>query len=572
MKSFFFAIALGVLLIGFALPVHAARLSFVSDTVSDSRPSFPADHTIVFRIPNAVPASGKIVVAFENTSFPLGTLLGYQDIDFAVSPFSPSSGFIDRNLAATPDAANDGVAVTPMTGPITITLSSGSGIPAGSYLRLPIGTNASFGGQGVNQIVNPSSTGSYRIFINTYNASGAPQDDGATIVAILTAIGVDVNTNKITPPVLSNGMPTGTIPSNVSGVLLSLNTDTFANCRYATSPGVSYDSMTNNFTHNSLGTLQTVTVSGIVQGAVYSFYVRCVDFAGNKNPSDYLISFTAGDPTGTGSGGGTNGGPAAPPSPSGGGGGGGGGGAPYPAAPPPTSLVMKGVAFPNGTIAVFEDGKKISAPASADFAGNFLITIPSLTQGTHSFTVQALDEAGNRISSYTTTLTLISGTTNSVTGIAMPPSIVLAKNTIAPGGTIIIAGLSEPSSTVEIWISSQKNLQDVVKEATLADQNGVWSYALHTTGFPVDTYSIRARATVAELGASDFSDPAYLGVGQAPVPKSGNGDINGDGRVNLVDFSILLFHWGQRYAPADLNSDGTVNLIDFSILLFHWTG
>ena len=53
-------------------------------------------------------------------------------------------------------------------------------------------------------------------------------------------------------------------------------------------------------------------------------------------------------------------------------------------------------------------------------------------------------------------------------------------------------------------------------------------------------------------------------------------DLNVDGKVNIVDFSILLFHWGEdggdSSPPADINHDGIVNLTDFSVMIFHWTG
>jgi len=48
-------------------------------------------------------------------------------------------------------------------------------------------------------------------------------------------------------------------------------------------------------------------------------------------------------------------------------------------------------------------------------------------------------------------------------------------------------------------------------------------------------------------------------------------DLNQDGKVNLYDFSIMLFWWGQNYPNADLNCDGDVSLSDFSILLSRWT-
>ncbi|HRH24513.1 MAG TPA: dockerin type I domain-containing protein, partial [Candidatus Paceibacterota bacterium] len=52
------------------------------------------------------------------------------------------------------------------------------------------------------------------------------------------------------------------------------------------------------------------------------------------------------------------------------------------------------------------------------------------------------------------------------------------------------------------------------------------------------------------------------------------GDINCDGRVSAVDFSIMLAFW-KTQAPfrnprVDLNTDARVDAVDFSILLYHW--
>ena len=54
----------------------------------------------------------------------------------------------------------------------------------------------------------------------------------------------------------------------------------------------------------------------------------------------------------------------------------------------------------------------------------------------------------------------------------------------------------------------------------------------------------------------------------APTPKPG--DLNGDGRVGVIDFSILLSKWNTSDPAADLNQDGKVNILDFSILLSNW--
>jgi hypothetical protein len=48
------------------------------------------------------------------------------------------------------------------------------------------------------------------------------------------------------------------------------------------------------------------------------------------------------------------------------------------------------------------------------------------------------------------------------------------------------------------------------------------------------------------------------------------GDLNGDGKVNIIDLSIFLNYWGTTDPTADFNNDGIVNILDISILLTYW--
>jgi hypothetical protein len=62
---------------------------------------------------------------------------------------------------------------------------------------------------------------------------------------------------------------------------------------------------------------------------------------------------------------------------------------------------------------------------------------------------------------------------------------------------------------------------------------------------------------------------------ETPVGDCKRSDINCDGRINLTDFSILLYFWeatNPLNKAVDINNDQVVNLTDFSILLFDWTG
>ncbi|HVY72444.1 MAG TPA: dockerin type I domain-containing protein [Candidatus Paceibacterota bacterium] len=51
------------------------------------------------------------------------------------------------------------------------------------------------------------------------------------------------------------------------------------------------------------------------------------------------------------------------------------------------------------------------------------------------------------------------------------------------------------------------------------------------------------------------------------------GDLNGDGRVDIIDFNILISAWGATGTglAADLNHDGSVGILDFNLLISAWT-
>ena len=76
------------------------------------------------------------------------------------------------------------------------------------------------------------------------------------------------------------------------------------------------------------------------------------------------------------------------------------------------------------------------------------------------------------------------------------------------------------------------------------------------------TYTIETAATPALSSGGTSGQTASNG---AILP---NPDLNGDGKINLVDLSILIFKMMAPYDPRyDLNLNGSVGLDDLSILL-----
>ena len=49
-------------------------------------------------------------------------------------------------------------------------------------------------------------------------------------------------------------------------------------------------------------------------------------------------------------------------------------------------------------------------------------------------------------------------------------------------------------------------------------------------------------------------------------------DVDGDGRVDGADLTIVLGHWGDSGSPCDLDGNGVVDGGDLTIVLGSWDG
>ncbi|RKY35269.1 MAG: hypothetical protein DRP78_05610, partial [Candidatus Omnitrophota bacterium] len=136
---------------------------------------------------------------------------------------------------------------------------------------------------------------SYSYTVSAYDAAGN-ESSQCSAVSAATEPAPDT-----TPPVRSNGTPTGELAAGTAGTTLSLNTDETAVCKYWTSAGVSYDDMANIF-NSTDSTSHSQAVTGLSDGNSYIYYVKCQDTSVNQNTNidDFEISFNiaeAGDTT-----------------------------------------------------------------------------------------------------------------------------------------------------------------------------------------------------------------------------------------------------------------------------------
>jgi hypothetical protein len=153
---------------------EAVNVTTYSDTISDSAPSVVSDHTISFVTPTGMVAGETISLTFEGGTG-IASLVA-QDLDLDVAG-------VEESLI---DGAASGVDWNVTTAGQVIDITSGTdAIGAGATVTIEIGTNATAGGTGTNQITNPT-IGAYTIAVDV----GSGADTGTTMVAIVDTVTV----------------------------------------------------------------------------------------------------------------------------------------------------------------------------------------------------------------------------------------------------------------------------------------------------------------------------------------------------------------------------------------------
>ena len=160
------------------MQAEAANLTLISDTLSNSAPSEPSNHTFEFTLPPAPGgdgiAGGETIVITFPALFNMGSV-AFGDIDLSIEG-------VDQTLAAAPSGATWGATVSGQT----LTLLSGSGTAAaGDDIIVRVGTNAA---GGTNQVTNPAAVTSYEFTI----VAGV-EDSGQFRVAIVDDVDVTAN-------------------------------------------------------------------------------------------------------------------------------------------------------------------------------------------------------------------------------------------------------------------------------------------------------------------------------------------------------------------------------------------
>ena len=178
----------------------------------------------------------------------------------------------------------------------------------------------------------------------------------------------------------------------------------------------------------------------------------------------------------------------------------------------------------------------------------FTLNTTTASDGSHTISAKAYDVAGN-----TTTATIP----------------VTVDNTAPSVPTGLAAAVINYSKINLSW------------SASTDAGSGIANYEVYRGGSKIAT-----PTTTSYLDSGLTAQTAYSYYIKA-VDRAGNvsaasttvnattvkiGDIDKDGRVAIVDLSMLLTRWGTADAAADLNNDGIVDINDLAIFLSNWEG
>ena len=132
--------------------------------------------------------------------------------------------------------------------------------------------------------------GSYAYFVRCQDASG---NANATDYQIIFSVAQPEP--DITPPMRADGGPSGILAAGTVSATLSLATDENAVCKYGMTENLAYSEMTEAFSATG-GVNHSNPINGLVDGGIYTYYVRCTDIGGNTNTDDYMIAFSVAEP------------------------------------------------------------------------------------------------------------------------------------------------------------------------------------------------------------------------------------------------------------------------------------
>ncbi|MEI8129932.1 MAG: Ig-like domain-containing protein [bacterium] len=238
-----------------------------------------------------------------------------------------------------------------------------------------------------------------------------------------------------------------------------------------------------------------------------------------------------------------------------------------------SAVNFSGFAYPGATVTILRDGVIVSN-VLADSSGAFLSPVSGIQAGSYVFSIYAKDQNGVVSASTTFPFVLNGKSVVNITNILVAPTISADKTIVQSGDTLTVSGFATPYAKVAITSKQLTTVYDAI-----ADAGGRYQYQIDASALATGAYTMHAIDIVAGQSSPISKGILFLmGLSTTKVKETNlgcaGGDLNGDGKVDIIDYSIMKYWYKKPNPPAcvDLSGDGAINLKDFSILASDWTG
>jgi len=147
--------------------------------------------------------------------------------------------------------------------------------------------------------------------------------------------------------------------------------------------------------------------------------------------------------------------------------------------------------------------------------------------------------------------------------VIVPPTISLQRSTVTKGAAARVTGNATPGSTAEVSVDGR-----IVNVQAPVSDKGIYTVLVPTFNLALGNHTVRIRETTNDARVSDYSLQKSFTVSRLFNTRT---DLNGDGRVDLLDWNIFNAKW-RSTNPAlrkdiDLNGDGKTDIADFAIII-----
>lgn len=232
----------------------------------------------------------------------------------------------------------------------------------------------------------------------------------------------------------------------------------------------------------------------------------------------------------------------------------------------PAAISFSGKAFPGAKIFVVDKDIRFETTVTQDIvaneSGSFQVDFVGIPEGLHSFGLLIKDK-DDRVTQTKLFNIDVLGAGFEVRDLIIPPTIGISKRLVSRGQPLLVFGNATPDNIVVIEIG------DIIKKEVNAEKDGSYKAAIDTAALEFGTYRIRVKQIdISNRKESGYSPINIFAVSRLTMPET---DLNGDGLINIKDWSIFLSSWVSedegKKKTIDLNEDGKIDISDFSIFI-----